>query len=226
MTAGVGAAPILVTGATGFIGREVVRQLLGVGRAVIALARAHRGQMASDRVRDVLGWVADAGRLDVVEADLAQAGCGLADVDWGRLRACVETVIHCAGNTGFFPDDMAAFRGSHIDGPLELLRRLRAGRLRRWAHLSTAYVCGRRSGTVFERDGDVGQRFHNPYERVKLESETLMRRAGARLDVDVRVFRPSIVVGAAPATGGARPSNLFFAFVRMVRRAGGARSRP
>jgi thioester reductase-like protein len=193
-----------------------VRQLLAVGRRVIALARAPRGRTARDRVREGLGGAPDPHRLDVVEADLSQPGCGLGDADWRCLRAGVETVIHCAGDTAFFPEDMAVFRAGHIDGPLELLRRLRDGRLRRWAHLSTAYVCGRRSGTVFEHEGDVGQSFHNSYERVKLESETLMRRAGGRLGVDLRVFRPSVVVGPAPATVGARPSNLFFAFVRVA----------
>jgi len=90
----------------------------------------------------------------------------------------------------------------HVTGPQRLLRALAAGRLRRFAHLSTAYVCGRRSGTILESEGDVDQAFHNTYERVKLRGEAALRRAGARVGVDVRVFRPSIVGGAAPATAG------------------------
>jgi thioester reductase-like protein len=93
---------------------------------------------------------------------------------------------------------------------------LAGGRLRRWLHLSTAYVCGKRTGVVLEREGDVGQSFHNPYERVKLESELSIRRAGARQGKDVRVFRPSIVVGPAPETMGGQPANLFSGFIRMV----------
>ncbi len=216
MTARLGALPVLVTGATGFIGRAVVCQLLAGDRPVIALARARGGQSGADRVAGVLGGAADACRLDVVEGDLSRPGCGLAAGDWKRLRAHVETVIHCAGDTAFYPTDVAAFRAAHVGGPLELLRGLHGGRLRRWAHLSTAYVCGRRSGTVFEHEGDVGQSFHNPYERVKLESEAIMRQASARLGLDLRTFRPSIVVGGAPTTAGGRPSNLLFAFVRLV----------
>ncbi|MCI0410973.1 MAG: SDR family oxidoreductase [Acidobacteria bacterium] len=216
MRSGLLASPVLVTGGTGFIGREVTRHLLAAGRPVLALARARDGQSAADRVAEAMGLVPDGRRLDVIEADLTEPGCGLEEANWRRLRDTVETVIHCAGETTFFPEAMAPFRAGHIDGPLDLLRGLTSGRLRRWAHLSTAYVCGQRSGSVFEREGDVGQEFHNPYERVKLEAEAALRRAAARLGVDVRIVRPSIVVGAAPETAGGHPSSLFFEFIRMV----------
>jgi long-chain acyl-CoA synthetase len=222
-------SPVLVTGATGFIGREVVRRLLAVGRPVLALARGREGQPAVDRVAEAVGVVPDGRQLGVVEADLTKPGGGLREALLRSLRETVETVIHCAGETIFFPEGMARFRAGHIDGPLDLLSGLRGGRLRRWAHLSTAYVCGRRSGIVLEGEGDVGQDFRNPYERVKLESEETLRRAGSRLGVDVRVFRPSIVVGVAPETAGGNPSNLFFEFIRKVaalgQRSNGSRPR-
>lgn len=209
-------SPVLVTGPTGFIGREVVRHLLAGGRSVLALARRRGGTAAPERVAEMVGIVPDGRRLDVLEADLSLPSCGLPESGWKRVRESVETVIHCAGETRFFPENMTPFRAAHIDGPLDLLHGLWRGRLRRWTHLSTAYVCGRRSGTVREDEGDVGQEFHNPYERVKLEVEAAMRREGARLGVDVRVLRPSIVVGAACATPGGNPANLFFKFIRLV----------
>lgn len=209
-------SPVLVTGVTGFIGREVARRFLAAGRPVLAMARGRDGESAADRVAGALGLVADGRRLDVIEADLTKPGCGLEKADWRRLRDTVESVIHCAGETSFFPQAMAPFRGGHIDGPLDLLRGLGSGRLRRWTHLSTAYVCGRRSGVVLEHEKNVGQRFHNPYERVKLESEATIRQGGDRMRVGVRVLRPSIVVGAAPETAGGHPSNLFSSFIRMV----------
>ena len=207
---------ILVTGATGFVGREIARRLLAAGRPVLALARSRGGATAFERVIRAVGGVPPATSLDVVEGDLAAADCGVGADDWRRLRAIVETVIHCAGDTTFFPETLAPHTAGHVDGPVRLLHRLAGGRLRRWAHLSTAYVCGLRSGTVLEGQGDVGQEFHNPYEQVKLESETAMRAAALRLGVEVAVLRPSIVVGEAPATPGGNPSNLFFSFIRLV----------
>ena len=207
---------ILVTGATGFIGREVVQRLLATQRSVLVLARASDSVPAIERVVAALGDVPRGGVLDVLEGDLAAPDCGLEPAGWRRLRATIETVIHCAGDTRFEPNAMGPYVAGHVHGPLRLLEGLARGRLARWAHLSTAFVCGRRSGTILERESDVGQAFHNTYERIKLEAERAIRAAGAEWRVDVRVFRPSIVVGAAPATAGGTPSNLFFDFIRVL----------
>ena len=126
---------VLVTGATGFIGREVARRLLAAGRPVLAMARGREGQPAAHRVAEAVGVVPDRRCLDVVEAGLTVPGCGLDESKRRRLRHTVETVIHCAGETSFFPEAMAPFRAGHIDGPLDLLHALREGRLRRWTHL-------------------------------------------------------------------------------------------
>jgi nucleoside-diphosphate-sugar epimerase len=203
---------VLVTGATGFIGRGVVRRLLGEGHRVIALARGRGDASARARVGASVGAVADHARLAVVEHELGQP-LGAADRVW--LRASVDTVIHVAGDTRFFPDEPDRFRASHVDGPVALLDALAGGRLRRFAHVSTAFVCGDRQGVVFEEDGDVGQCFHNPYERVKLDAEEALARAAEARDVELRVLRPGIVVGDAPVTCGGAPSNLFFDAVRL-----------
>jgi thioester reductase-like protein len=209
-------APVLVTGATGFVGRAIARHLLASGRAAVVLARPRAGEPAPDRVAAALGVTRGADGLEVVEGDLGASGCGLEAANGRRLRDTVETVIHCAGDASFFPEDMGAFRAGHIAGPIHLMQVLAGGRLRRWTHLSTAYVCGKRSGRVLEIEGDVGQEFHNPYERVKLEAEDAMRAAAGRLGLDIRILRPSIVVGTAPTTAGGTPSNLFFDFIRMI----------
>jgi thioester reductase-like protein len=206
----------LVTGATGFIGRQVLRHLLAADRSVIAIARPREDLSAYSRVLRAVDHLPAGHQLEVIDADLTHPQNGLTPALLNRLRDTVETVLHCAGDTAFFPSDRDQFRAGHIDGPLALLAALHGGRLQRWGYLSTAYVCGKRSGTVFEGEGDVGQDFHNPYERVKLDAETSMRAAGNRLGIDVRVFRPSVVVGPAPETVGGQPSNLFFIFIRMM----------
>src|SRR5262249_59131655 len=61
-------------------------------------------------------------------------------------------------------------------------------------HLSTAYVCGERTGLVAEGELDVGQRFANGYESSKAEAEHLVRAAQKQGGISA-VARPSIVVG-------------------------------
>jgi long-chain acyl-CoA synthetase len=65
--------------------------------------------------------------------------------------------------------------------------------LRRFAHVSTAYVAGDHRGVFGEGDLDLGQGFHNTYERSKWEAEQVVRAHGERLPI--QIFRPSIVVG-------------------------------
>lgn len=207
-------SPTLVTGATGFIGRHIIRRLVGDGVPVVALARRRNGHSATARVAAALEPAGDG--IDVVEGDLALPDLGLSSATLARLRRRVERVIHCAGDTTFSPHAVDAFIATLVDGPLTLLRALAGHRLHRWVHLSTAFVCGAREGVVGESEGDVGQRFHNAYERTQLESEAAVRSAATALEVDVRIVRPSIVVGSGAATPGARPSKVLFGLIRMA----------
>jgi nucleoside-diphosphate-sugar epimerase len=68
-----------------------------------------------------------------------------------------------------------------------------AGRLERVVHWSTAMVSGDRRGTFYEEDLEVGQKFHNAYERTKYEAERMMRAAMRQLPITV--VRPGIIVG-------------------------------
>ncbi|MBI3637727.1 MAG: SDR family oxidoreductase [Candidatus Rokubacteria bacterium] len=211
-----GRAVILVTGATGFLGRAVVRRLLAERHPVVALARPRAGAPAAARVAAAVGRRPDGDGFRVVAGDLTRAGAGLTRADAAWLRARVTAVIHCAGDTSFRPAAPDAFRRGHVDGPRDLLVALAAGRLRRFTQVSTAFVCGRREGVAREDEADVGQAFHNAYERAKLDAEAAVRAAGAARGVAVTVLRPSVVVGDAPPTAGGLPSNLFFDFIRLV----------
>jgi len=209
-------AAVLVTGATGFVGREIVRRLLATDRAVVALARSRDGLAAEDRVAATTGVAPDGRRLAVMVGDFRDMAGSMRAGDLACLRTTVDTVVHCAGDTTFFPAAFGPFRAGHVEGPRTLLERLADGQLRRWVQVSTAYVCGKRTGRVLEAEGDIGQEFHNPYERTKLDAEEALRVAGATRGVEVCVVRPSIIVGPAPETAGGAPASLVFDFIRLV----------
>jgi nucleoside-diphosphate-sugar epimerase len=207
---------ILITGSTGFIGRHVTHRVYQAGRRVIALARTAGGIPARKRVESILGIPAGGNGLEVIDSDLTQPGAGLTSSELGWLRANVQTVIHCAGDTSFFPRATAASRAIFIDAPLALLQALIPGRLERWCQISTAFVCGRRCGAVFESEGAVGQEFHNPYEEIKLQSEIALTQSCRRLGIDLRILRPSVVIGTESSTQGGSPSSLLYQFIRLA----------
>ena len=214
---------VLVTGATGFIGRHVVTRLLLAGRRVMILARRRAGLTGEQRVAEIFGEISRRS-LEVVEGDLANPAVIQSNVK--RQSSTIDTVIHCAGETAFSVGERESARVVQIDGPIALLKMLRPGGLRCWVHISTAFVCGRRAGMIYENETDLGQEFHNGYEQLKLELEIRLKQTCRQLGVDLRIFRPSIVVGGAPSTPGGVPSNLFLAFLRLLialsRKAGGS----
>lgn len=191
---------VLITGATGFVGMEVLaRYLERSERPVVALVRAGSDAGARERVDGVLTNLfggaraaALSGRVEAVAADLTAPRLGLGRERCAALASRVGTVIHSAASVSFtLPLDEA--RAINVDGTERMLEFAgRCDSLERYAQVSTAYVAGTFAGRFGEHDLDVGQSFHNTYERSKLEAEQLVRAADG---LPWTILRPSIVVG-------------------------------
>ncbi|MET9296034.1 SDR family oxidoreductase [Streptomyces sp. NPDC003077] len=205
---------VAVTGATGFLGLHLLRELLQREERVILLARAHR-LPASDRVLRFLhasGMPAAElravrGRLETVEADVRRPRLGLSREAFQRLADRVDVLWHCAGNVSFSDQD-ADVRATNVDGTRHVLELLTAGaRAPLLCHVSTAAVAGaRRHGTVYEGELDASYGFQTPYERSKYDAEVLVRRWADECGGRAAVFRPSGLVTRQPAYPG-RPSH-------------------
>ncbi len=221
------AGTFFVTGATGFIGSNLVIALLQRGCRVFALTRSSSGQVAEERLESALemtyGKPLPTGiksHLEVVEGDLVLPRLGMDSDLRERIAAETGQIFHCGGDIRFEPKDMKSFRAVHLEGPMNVLDALCAGRRPRFHHVSTAYVAGRREGIAYEDELDVGQTFRNPYERIKLKSEQNIRRACADMGVDLSVFRPSIVIADpdSPASMWRDPITIHLAaFARLCR---------
>jgi long-chain acyl-CoA synthetase len=195
------AGGVLLTGATGFLGMEVLaRYLERTDRRVYALVRGPDDRAVAARLERTLHSLFGEGhsygeRVVAVRGDITRAGLDLGE-EGDRLAAHISEIVHGAASVSFELDLQAA-REVNVEGTrrvLEFAERCWArGRLRRLSHLSTAYVAGDHAGRFAEEDLDVGQRFRNPYERSKFEAEVLVARWRARLPITV--LRPSIIVG-------------------------------
>jgi thioester reductase-like protein len=216
---------VLVTGATGFLGMELIARLLEDGdRRVWALVRAPSQADAEARVRATLATLvpdpgAVAGRVIAVAGDIERDDLAIDPAVRAELAESVDEMIHSAASVSFsLPlDEARAVNVQGTRGVLELARLVAArGRgLRRFAHVSTTYVCGDHRGAFGEDDLTRGQGFNNTYERSKWEAEQLVQRHAARLPV--QVFRPSIVAGD-DVTGWTASFNVIYSPLRAYSR--------
>ena len=215
---------LLLTGATGFVGMELLaRALERSEQPVRVLVRASSDEEAQCRIDGVLRSLVPEppppGRVVALAGDLEAPGVGLSEPATAQLADEVTTVVHCAASVSFalpLPESRAV----NVDGTrrkLELARVCASAGdgLDRFAYVSTAYVSGRHRGVFGPADLDRGQRFRNPYECSKQEAEALVRRAGEHLPV--QVFRPSIVVGDR-RTGWTNSFNVIYQPLRAFSR--------
>jgi thioester reductase-like protein len=191
---------VFLTGATGFLGMEVLARLLEEGdREVLALVRASDDAAAEQRLDDVLLKLWDdpapyRKRVTAVRGDVTAPGLGVGDRR-DELAERAGAVLHCAASITFdLP--LAEARAINVDGTARVLdfavqAQARAG-LERFLHVSTAYVAGRHEGTFRERQLDAGQSFRNTYEETKADAEQIVTLAR---ELGPAIARPSIVVG-------------------------------
>ena len=172
---------VLLTGATGFVGKEILDRFLDRGRRVYALVRAEDNDAAARRLEPHAN-------LTPVAGDIEQPDLGLASPPED-----VSTIVHCAASVSF-DLSLEESRRVNVDGTRNVLDLAkRCERLERLSYISTAYVAGEPRGLFQEDELDVGQRFRNPYERSKFEAERMLREHADGLPL--QVLRPSIVVG-------------------------------
>jgi thioester reductase-like protein len=185
---------ILVTGATGFLGVQLVRELLArQPQARLALLIRDRAGQPGQQRADLIVPPAERSRIQVFSGDVAQPNCGLDAASYQRLSAETTRVIHSAA-TVRFDHSLEEARRINVDGTRRMMD-FAAGmrQLRSLAYVGTAYVAGERAELVRESELDVGQSYRNTYEQTKAEAEALVRsRLGSLPGV---ILRPSIIVG-------------------------------
>lgn len=209
----------LLTGATGLLGNYLLRDLLLRDVPVAVLVRPNRKQTGRQRVEAAMcGWDAEYGRSlprpVVLEGDISQPDLGLDAVNIRWAAEYCSAVINNAASLTFHSTskDGEPWR-SNIGGTRNVLDFCKNTGIRKFHHVSTAYVAGLRQGRVLESELDVGQQFSNDYECSKLQSETMVREADF-LD-EPTVFRPGIIIGDSQ-TGMTTTYHGFYAALQLV----------
>ena len=193
---------ILLTGATGTIGRPLLDALLARGAShVYALAHVDRLVVDDPRVHVVTGDVT-AGPSLGLDAALAQ-----------QIQSVTTAVIHAAADTRF-DAPLETARRANVDGTRNVLAFASGcGKLDRVVALSTTHVAGRRTGKIAEDDLEHDAGFVNCYERSKYEAECELRVAQGGLPISM--CRLSTVAGHSRTGAISRRSALHRAALLM-----------
>jgi len=164
---------VLVTGASGFIGTALCRELCAHGHAVRAAVRS-----AADE---------EPQRLErVVVSDIA------GEFDRDALLDGIEAVVHLVA-VGYSAVDEAMLRRINVEGAVRLARAA-AGRVRRFVFVSSVKAQGEESGAraFSETDLPLPQ---DPYGRAKLEAEHSLLEIAAGSGMELATLRPPLVYG-------------------------------
>jgi NAD(P)-dependent dehydrogenase (short-subunit alcohol dehydrogenase family) len=178
-----------VTGATGFIGKRLVKKLLERKGAVVHfLIRAEsEGKVAGLREY----WGTTAARAIPVFGDLTSKKLGVSAEDVKKLKGQVDHFYHLAAVYDLGADEESQV-AVNIDGTrntVEFARAIEAGHLH---HVSSIAAAGLYEGVFREDMFDEAENYEHPYFRTKHESEKIVRKESK---VPWTVYRPAMVVG-------------------------------
>jgi len=177
-----------VTGATGFIGRFLVSNLLKRKGQVHVLVR--KGSIKKlNQIGEQMGW--DMKRIVPVTGDLGKAKLGLTLAQINALKGKIQHFFHLAAIYDLTADAESQ-KTANIGGTkhaLDLAAALKAGCFH---HASSIAAAGLYPGVFREDMFDEAEGLKDPYFRTKHDSEGLVRKQTA---VPYRIYRPSMVVG-------------------------------
>jgi nucleoside-diphosphate-sugar epimerase len=168
---------ILVTGATGFLGRHLVPRLRAAGYPVRALVRPS----SQTQFLQVQG-------VELAYTDDISAAAAV-------IPACqgCEMVVHAAGHFRFW-GDLPTFWQTNVGGTAAVLEAAAATGVKRFIHISTVVVVGRTypGRTIDEDHPCQPQDF---YQRTKWEAEQLARHYQRERGLPVIILRPAAFYG-------------------------------
>jgi thioester reductase-like protein len=218
---------ILITGATGFLGGELLARSLRLNPSedFCAVVRPSLLETSSQRLRAALRNYLSDNELDeafkrirVFSGDLLQERFGLSHYEFDELVSCTDTVIHCAAEVSLSMSIEKARRTNlsatqNVISFCDQIAKRHPLRDLELNFVSTAFVAGKNYGVSSPDELVVTpSHFRNGYEQSKAESELEVRRAGDRYRV--LIYRPSVIVGDS-VTGYTSSFNVLYIPARL-----------
>jgi long-chain acyl-CoA synthetase len=197
---------IFLTGSTGYLGSYLAAGLFTEHRDMLnLLVRAKSGQEARERLwtslqlhfefPEFLEYLNT--RVRIFRGDLTSECFGLSDDDYHTLVDTTESLIHCAASLNRKSEKQCL--NVNLRGTLEVIQLARRAQnrhgLRRYSHVSTVAVAGKRKNEVITEDAAIDwlRSDYDPYARTKKFCEHMAHQLLP--DVPRTIFRPAIILG-------------------------------
>ena len=181
-----------ITGASGFIGKRLVRKILARDNTVVYyLSRATGTRGDKQRAALLDYWGVDDKRAIAVMGDMTQPELGVSAADKKKLSGKMAHFVHLAAIY-----DLKATaeeqRAGNIDGTRNAVQFANAIKAGRFHHVSSIAAAGLYEGVWREDMFDEAENLDHPYFATKHESEAIARND---CTMPWRVYRPGLVVG-------------------------------
>jgi thioester reductase-like protein len=197
---------IFLTGSTGYLGSYLVAGLFsGYKNRLNLLVRAKTEQEACERLWQSLQLHFEFpvfleyvnARVSIFRGDLTAERFGLNDDDYHALVDTTDSILHCAASLNRKSEKQCL--NVNLRGSLEVIQLARRVQnrngVRRYSHVSTVAVAGKRQNEVVTEDNSIdwSRSDYDPYARTKKFSEHMVHQLLP--DVPHTIFRPAIVMG-------------------------------
>ncbi len=169
---------LLVTGANGFVGRQLCPHLLARGYEIRAVLRqVQPGDSAYEQV--AVGAIGE-------------------DTDWGPALQGIDTVIHLAGRAHVMQelseDPLSLYRQVNVAGSRRLAQQAAGAGVRRLVYLSSIKVNGERTGERPFRESDTPAP-EDAYGLSKWEAEQALQQVASETGLELVILRPVLIYG-------------------------------
>lgn len=197
---------ILLTGSTGFVGKQLTLRLLEEGHDVFAFVR-------NEKKAETLKQAVTPDKrqhLNIIKGNITQERGGLPAQKVEELKGVIDCVYHIAAYLSFDDDEKERLYEINVEGTRHLLELSKVLRVEKFFHVSTAYTLGDQREAKEELH-TLDRPFLNYYEKTKSQAEHVVFEYADEFQVNI--FRPSIIVGDSQ-TGEAESTFALYGIIR------------
>ncbi len=200
---------IFLTGTTGFLGGKLLANLLQTTDHTLYVLV--RDMAKAERLVASLPGNTES-RIRLLQGDITKVNCGLDAMEIDELTGNIDIFYHLAALVKFDEELRKELFAINYDGTKHALELAKLLSAKKFFYVSTAYTIGKHEYGV-EKLYPIEAEGHNPYEESKVKSEHLAFSYAD--DMDVSIFRPSIIVGDSE-TGEADSEFTLYGFMRAL----------